>query len=77
MPTVTNGRVLYVAHPTALYDPDVHTKYVEEQLDLDAVPLNGGVLLRTLALSSDPYIRARMVDPNDPHTLPPLTLNYP
>ena len=64
MPTVTNGRVIFAKHATGLIEPGITTQYVEEQLDLDAVPLNGGVLLKTYALSSDPYIRDRLRAPN-------------
>ena len=77
MSIVTNGRLLYVAHPMVFQEPGVHTKYVEEELDLDSVPLNGGILIKTLALSSDPYIRARMRDPSIPNIFPPLALNHP
>jgi NADPH-dependent curcumin reductase CurA len=31
-----------------------------EKIDLDAVPLNGGVLVKTIALSIDPYMRGCM-----------------
>jgi NADPH-dependent curcumin reductase CurA len=33
-----------------------------EKIDLDTVPLNGGVLLKTLVVSIDPYMRGRMRD---------------
>jgi hypothetical protein len=33
-----------------------------EKIDLDTVPLNGGFLVKTLVLSSDPYLRGRMRD---------------
>jgi hypothetical protein len=35
-----------------------------ENIDLDNVPLNGGFLLKILALSIDPYLRGRMRDPS-------------
>jgi NADPH-dependent curcumin reductase CurA len=31
-----------------------------EKIDIDNVPLNGGVLLKVLALSVDPYQRGKM-----------------
>ncbi|TCD66317.1 hypothetical protein EIP91_001563 [Steccherinum ochraceum] len=77
MSVVTNGRLLYIAHPTGFQVPGVHTKYVEEQIDLDNVALNGGVLVRTVALSSDPYVRIRMRDPKIPSTFPPLIIGRP
>ncbi|TCD66315.1 hypothetical protein EIP91_001561 [Steccherinum ochraceum] len=78
MSIVTNGRLLYVAHPTGYQIPGVHTKYVvEEQIDLDKVDLDGGILVKTLTLSSDPYVRLRMRDPKVPSTFPHLTLGHP
>lgn len=77
MPVVTNGRVIYVEHPKAYYEPGVHTKYVEEQLDTDTVPLNGGVLIKTLLISADPYMRYRMRDPSVPHFSPALVIGQP
>jgi len=37
-----------------------------ETIDLDDVPLNGGVLVKILYLSVDPYMRGRMRDPSTP-----------
>lgn len=34
-----------------------------ETIDLDTVPLNGGVLVKSLYLSVDPYMRGRLRDP--------------
>lgn len=31
-----------------------------ESIDLDSVPLNGGILVKTLYLSIDPYLRGLM-----------------
>lgn len=77
MPTVTNGRIIYVKHPTGYYEPGVHTKYVEEQLDTDTVPLTGGILVKVLAISSDPYMRHRMRDESIPLFAPALKLGEP
>ena len=58
-----NGVSLYAGYPipgqTTVYDDS-------ETIDLDNVPLNGGVLVKTLALSIDPYLRGKMRDPNIP-----------
>ena len=41
--------------------------YDESQtIDLDNEPLHGGILVKTLVLSIDPYLRRRMQDPNVP-----------
>lgn len=73
---VKNGTVIYAAHPTDAIIPGVTLKYVEEDIDLNA-PLDGGVLIRTVALSSDPYMRYRMRDPKVPNFSPHLTLGAP
>lgn len=74
MPVVTNGRVVYVEHPVGseLYQPGKHSKYIEEQIDTDTVALNGGVLVKVLAISSDPYMRHRMRGDDPPLFCPPL-----
>lgn len=42
-------------------EPGKTTVYDTSQtIDLENVPLNGGFLLKTLALSIDPYMRVRM-----------------
>ncbi|TCD61329.1 hypothetical protein EIP91_008590 [Steccherinum ochraceum] len=77
MPSVTNGRLIYVAQPSGFQEPGVHTLYVEEQIDLDNVPLHGGVLIKTLVLSSDPYLRVRMRDPSIPSLFPAFHIGLP
>jgi len=48
-------------HPTGYPIPGKTTIYDEsEVIDLENVPVNGGVLLKTLVLSADPYLRGRM-----------------
>jgi hypothetical protein len=34
-----------------------------QKIDLDKAPLNGGVLIKTLVLSNDPYMRGKMRSP--------------
>lgn len=64
MSPVINERVLFIEYADGYMQPGVNTKYVEEQIDLDNISLNGGVLLKTIALSSDPYLRDRMRNPD-------------
>ncbi|EKM57159.1 uncharacterized protein PHACADRAFT_208297 [Phanerochaete carnosa HHB-10118-sp] len=70
---VKNGALIYTAHPEKNIDPAMHTRYVEGEIDLDKVPLNGGVLLKTFYLSSDPYIRYRMREPHLASFVPTLS----
>ncbi|KAF8530096.1 NAD-P-binding protein [Hysterangium stoloniferum] len=63
MPEVTNPRLLFNEYPTGYPIPGKTTIYDDSQkIDLDA-PLNGGVLLKVLVLSVDPYQRGRMRPP--------------
>ncbi|KAL6300893.1 NAD(P)-binding protein [Sparassis latifolia] len=63
MAPVTNGRLLFTEIPTGYPEPGKTTVYDTSQtIDLENVPLDGGVLIKTLVLSSDPYLRGRMRD---------------
>ncbi|GBE89547.1 Zinc-type alcohol dehydrogenase-like protein [Sparassis crispa] len=63
MAPVTNGRLLFNEVPTGYPEPGKTTVYDPLQtIDLENVPLNGGVLIKTLVLSIDPYLRGRMRD---------------
>ena len=64
--------VEYVDYP----EPGKHMVYDEsERIDLETAPLNDGVLLKVLLLSSDPYLRERMRAP-EPGVIP-LAVGYP
>jgi len=61
MAPVRNGRLIFNEHPTGYPEPGKTTIYdTSETIDLDNVPLSGGVLLKTLVLSIDPYQRGKM-----------------
>ena len=74
MSNIKNSVVVHAAIPTGKIDPNVHFKYTEHEIDIDNVPLHGGVLLKTIALSSDPYMRYRMRDPSISMFCPPLNI---
>ena len=66
MAPVRNSCVLFndIPPPNAYPDPGKTTVYSDsETIDLEAAPLNGGFLVKTIALSIDPYLRGRMRDP--------------
>jgi len=46
-------------------------------IDLDTVELNGGMLLKTLSFSADPYLRGRMRDPKIQSYLPAFVPGEP
>ncbi|KAJ8474584.1 hypothetical protein ONZ45_g15904 [Pleurotus djamor] len=61
MPLVRNARHLFNEIPTGFPIPGRTTVYDDSQtIDLDNVPLNGGILVKTLVLSMDPYLRGKM-----------------
>jgi hypothetical protein len=63
MPAVTNGRHLFNEVPKGYPVPGKTTVYdATQSIDLETVPLNGGFLLKTLALSIDPFMRGKMRD---------------
>lgn len=72
MPTVRNKTLIYTAQPTSFLVPGVHTKLEEREIDLDNAELYGGVLVKVLVLSSDPYMHYRMRDPSIESFCPPL-----
>ncbi|KAJ3772093.1 alcohol dehydrogenase [Lentinula raphanica] len=61
MAPITNGRTIYKEIPTGFPEPGKTTVYdTSLTIDLENVPLNGGVLIKTLVLSADPYMRVQM-----------------
>ena len=51
-------------HHTGYPEPGKTTVYdTTETIDLQSVVLNGGILIKTLELSIDPYMRGRMRSP--------------
>ncbi|RPD54808.1 NAD(P)-binding protein [Lentinus tigrinus ALCF2SS1-7] len=78
MSPVTNGRVIYNEIPTGFPVPGKTLIYDESQtIDLDKEPLHGGILVKVLVLSIDPYQRHRMHDPSIPSYFPAFTVGTP
>ena len=77
MPIVKNTSLIYASEPNSYIEPGLHTKLVVETINTDTIPLDGGVLVKTLVLSSDPYILYRMRDPSIPMFCPPIPLGQP
>ncbi|KAL0569942.1 hypothetical protein V5O48_012017 [Marasmius crinis-equi] len=64
MAPVRNGVLIFKEVPTGYPEPGKTTVFDDSKtIDLDNVPLNGSVLVKTLMLSVDPYMRARMREP--------------
>ncbi|KAJ6458192.1 alcohol dehydrogenase [Mycena sanguinolenta] len=72
MAPMVNGRVLFAKVPK---ETTVHD--TTRTIDLDFVLLNGGFLVKTLVISVDPYLRARMQRPEERSYMPPFTLGEP
>ncbi|KAF8321735.1 alcohol dehydrogenase [Clavulina sp. PMI_390] len=79
MAPIPNPQVLYDKIPTQYPLPGEHLIYQpdSETIDLENVPLDGGVLVKTLYASIDPYMRGRMRDPKVPSYSSPFELHKP
>ncbi|KAJ7028398.1 alcohol dehydrogenase [Mycena alexandri] len=78
MAPITNGRVIFNAVPQDFPIPGETTVYDTTQtIDLDKVPLNGGLLIKVLVLSVDPYMRGRLRAPEVKSYMPAFVLGKP
>ncbi|KAF8986578.1 hypothetical protein BDQ17DRAFT_1335544 [Cyathus striatus] len=78
MTPVINARVIFNSVPEGYPEPGKTTVYDTTQtIDLDTAPLNGGVLLKILEVSIDPYLRGKMRAPIEKSYSPPFTLGEP
>lgn len=78
MAPVQNAKVVFAEVPKDFPIPGQHIVYDDKDtVDLDSVPLDGGVLVKVLYLSVDPYLRGRMRPPNTESYLPPFDLGKP
>ncbi|KAF9464077.1 alcohol dehydrogenase [Collybia nuda] len=78
MAPITNGRILFNSIPSGYPEPGKTTIYDTSQtIDIDNAPLNGGVLVKTLVLSVDPYMRGRMRAPEVKSYAPAFILGEP
>ncbi|KAF8601427.1 alcohol dehydrogenase [Ceratobasidium sp. AG-I] len=63
MTPIKNGSAIFNEVPHGFPVLDKTIAYKSETIDLETVPLDGGILVKTLYLSIDPYFRGRMKDP--------------
>ncbi|KAJ3786771.1 hypothetical protein GGU10DRAFT_332059 [Lentinula aff. detonsa] len=78
MAPITNGRTLFNEIPTGFPEPGKTTVYdTSKTIDLENVPLNGGVLVKTLVLSADPYMRVQMREADIESYMPPFIVGQP
>ncbi|KAF9001015.1 alcohol dehydrogenase [Cyathus striatus] len=77
MAPVTNERVLFNSIPEGYPEPGKTVLYDTSQtIDLDNSPLDGGILVKVIELSIDPYMRGRMRD-NIGGGIPPFAIGEP
>ncbi|KAH7927489.1 NAD(P)-binding protein [Leucogyrophana mollusca] len=71
---ISNPRIVFNEIPNGL--PNATTLVVDgaQTIDLDEVPLQGGILVKVLALSLDPYMRNRMRPADVPGDMPAFPL---
>lgn len=75
---VSNKQVHYTGIiPTTYPEEGKHMKVVESFIDLDAELPKGNLILKTLEISVDPYMRGRMRDPSIKSYLPAFEPNQP
>jgi NADPH-dependent curcumin reductase CurA len=78
MAPVRNGRLLFNKVPQEFPIPGETTVYNDSELiDLENILLNGGILVKTLHLSVDPYFRLRMQGVDGRSYSPSFTLGKP
>ncbi|KAJ7595967.1 alcohol dehydrogenase [Mycena floridula] len=77
MAPIQNAQLIFNEIPTGYPEPGKTTVYdTSKTIDLDIVP-EGGVILKILYLSADPYMRGRMRDASIPSYMPAFTLGQP
>lgn len=77
MAPTQNKSLIYKAVPETFPEAGKHLTVEDRPIDLDAAELNGGVLVKVLYTSFDPYLRGRMRDPTVKSYSPPLTPGEP
>lgn len=60
MSAVANGRVIFSEPPSTIIVPGTHLTYEKTTIDFENLPLNGGVLAKTILISPDPYMRGKL-----------------
>ncbi|KAJ7250635.1 hypothetical protein C8J57DRAFT_677633 [Mycena rebaudengoi] len=78
MAPIQNARVLFGVVPKDFPVPGESTIYdTTETIDLATVSLEGGILIKTLVLSVDPFLRGLMREPSKKHYSPAYAAGKP
>lgn len=77
MPLTNNATVIFNEVPSAFPVPGQTLKKIDGSIDLDAPVPSGSALVKTVALSLDPYMRGRMRPPGIKSYVGEFTLHEP
>ncbi|KAF5377333.1 hypothetical protein D9757_008008 [Collybiopsis confluens] len=78
MAPVNNGRLIFNEVPTGYPIPGKTTVYDKSStIDLENEPLNGNILVKTLSISVDPYLRGKMRGPGAKSYAAPFFIGEP
>ncbi|CEQ42599.1 SPOSA6832_04431 [Sporobolomyces salmonicolor] len=77
MAPITNKKTIFAEVPSGVPEPGKTLKLVEDKIDLEAELKEGQILVKTLSLSLDPYLRGRMRPAGTKSYVPPFELGQP
>lgn len=77
MAPVPNKSLIYKEVPTGYVEAGKHVVVEERPLDLDAADLQGGILVKVLYISCDPYLRILMRGPDVKSFGLPMPIDQP
>jgi NADPH-dependent curcumin reductase CurA len=78
MASIQNSAVIFAEIPSGNLEAGKHIKYVKDRtIDLDTVNTQGGIVIKNLVISIDPYMRGRMRPSETKSYSPPFELNQP
>lgn len=78
MAPIRNAAVIFTEVPIGYPECNKHIKYVTDRtIDIDTVDTQGGIVVKNLVVSIDPYMRSRMRAPETKSYLPAFELYEP
>ncbi|GAA5878851.1 hypothetical protein JCM1840_000735 [Sporobolomyces johnsonii] len=77
MAPITNKKTIFAEVPSGVPVPGKTLKLVEDKIDLDAGLKEGEILVKTLSLSLDPYLRGRMRPAGTKSYVPAFEIGQP
>ncbi|CZR52263.1 related to reductase RED1 [Phialocephala subalpina] len=74
---VQNKLLIFASHPTLFPIPGQDLKVIPSEIDLNAPPPSGGMIIKINYVSYDPYLRGRMRGPSGSGYIPGFQINEP